>query len=83
VIVFLLLLRVFLNKVLRYRNSYGQMLVSLFMCLVGWILLRGHLYFAEPFYLRFGPNYRKPDKPPGPVGLGQLSGRYDGVDALR
>ena len=82
-IVVLLLLRILLNKVVRYRNSYGQVLVSLFMCSVGWILLRGHLYVAEPFYLRFGPNYRKPDKPPGAVGVGEFSGRYDGVDALR
>ncbi|HZQ56159.1 MAG TPA: patatin-like phospholipase family protein [Bryobacteraceae bacterium] len=82
-IVLLLLLRIFLNKVLRYRNSYGQMLVSLFMCSVGWILLRAHLYVAEGFYLRFGPNYRSRDKPPGAVGVGQLSERYDGVDAIR
>ena len=51
------LLRTLLDK-LRYRNSYAQMLVSAVMCLVGWILLRLHLWLIEPFYLRFGPKYK-------------------------
>lgn len=63
-VVALLLLRIFLNKVVRYRNSYGQVIVSLFMCLVGWILLRAHLYVAEGFYLRFGPRYRDAERAP-------------------
>src|SRR5581483_7533500 len=60
----LFLLRIFLNRVVRYRNSYGQVIVSLFMCLVGWILLRAHLYVAEGFYLRFGPRYRDAERAP-------------------
>jgi hypothetical protein len=47
-----------LNRVAKYRNSYGQVLVSVMMCVVGWIVLRVHLYLIEPFYIRFGPQHR-------------------------
>jgi hypothetical protein len=43
---------------LRYRNPYGQVVVSLLMCIIGWLVLRVHLFIIEPFYLRFGPKYR-------------------------
>jgi predicted acylesterase/phospholipase RssA len=42
----------------RYRNPSVQVLVSLFMCLVGWILLPLYLNLIEPIYARFGPKYR-------------------------
>jgi hypothetical protein len=52
-------IRLLLSKVLRYRNPYWQMLVSVFMCVAGWFILFLHLRIAEPRYLRIGPQYRK------------------------
>jgi hypothetical protein len=55
---FLGLVRWFLSRGLRYRNAFGQILVSVAMCAVGWALLRIHLRLFEPIYLRYGPKYR-------------------------
>jgi hypothetical protein len=52
------LLRTALSKYLRYRNPYGQVVASLLMCMIGWLVLRVHLHVIEPFYLRLGPKYR-------------------------
>jgi predicted acylesterase/phospholipase RssA len=57
VVVGLALLRTVLSKYLRYRNPYGQVVASVLICIVGWIMLRIHLQVIEPFYLRFGPKY--------------------------
>jgi predicted acylesterase/phospholipase RssA len=58
ILVILGLLRTALSKFVRYRNPYGQVVASLLMCIIGWLLLRVHLSVIEPFYLRFGPKYR-------------------------
>lgn len=62
----LALLRLALTQWGKYRNSYGQIVVSVVMCLVGWIVLRFHLYLIEPFYLRYGPRYGESTAPPQP-----------------
>jgi predicted acylesterase/phospholipase RssA len=49
--------RLALTKWLKYRNPYMQMLVSLLLLPVGWILLRLHLWIIEPFYTKYGPKY--------------------------
>jgi len=61
------LMRLALTRWAQYRNSYGQIVVSVVMCLVGWIGLRFHLYFIEPFYLRYGPRYGESSAAPPPT----------------
>ena len=58
VLVILGLLRWALTRLLRYRNAFGQILLSIAMCIFGWVLLRIHLGVWEPIYLRYGPKYR-------------------------
>jgi hypothetical protein len=59
IVIGLVFLRTVLSKYLRYRNPYAQVAASLIMCIVGWLILRVHLLVIEPFYLRFGPKYRR------------------------
>ncbi len=49
----------FLDKLLRYRNSYLDIFGAFVMCLVGWIPFYPYLWLIDPFYVRWGSGYRK------------------------
>jgi predicted acylesterase/phospholipase RssA len=50
-------IRIALTKGLKYRNSYIQVLASMLLLPLGWILLRLHLWMVEPFYTKYGPRF--------------------------
>ncbi len=48
-----------LERVMRYRNSYLQILGALFMCTVGWIIFYPYLLLIDPLYIKWGSEYRR------------------------
>jgi predicted acylesterase/phospholipase RssA len=54
-------LRLVLNKWFKYRNPYIQIVASLLLLPVGWLLLPLYLRFIEPFYTKYGPKYETPE----------------------
>ncbi len=56
-----------LAKLLRYHNSVLQVLASLVLALVGWLVVGIYVLVFDPIYLRYGPKYRRPQQPPPPA----------------
>jgi hypothetical protein len=52
-------LRLVLNKRFKYRNPYIQIVASLLLLPVGYLLLPIYLRFVEPFYTKYGPKYEE------------------------
>jgi hypothetical protein len=49
---------VILQRILKYRNGYLQILGSFIMCTVGWMLAYPYLWLIDPLYVTWGSAYR-------------------------
>jgi predicted acylesterase/phospholipase RssA len=58
ILALVLIKELLLDKMLDYRNGYGEILAALVMCIVGWILFYPYLWLIDPFYVRWGSAYR-------------------------
>jgi hypothetical protein len=66
--------RLALNKWFKNRNPYIQIVASLLLLPVGWLLLRLYLRFIEPFYTKYGPKYETPEDKPESGGKAAAAG---------
>jgi predicted acylesterase/phospholipase RssA len=51
------------RPVLRYRNSFLQVIGSFIMCTVGWAIFYPYLKWIDPLYVRWGSQYRAEPAP--------------------
>jgi predicted acylesterase/phospholipase RssA len=51
--------RLFLKRVLKYRNSCLQVIGALIMCGVGWVVFYPYMKVIDPLFVKWGSRYRK------------------------